>query len=85
MTKIRTNLFKMQSQSREITSQIFIIFRLPSSSLLFKTRTKIGVCTVAKPHVIFQSFLLEMLGFIDTFMTVNFNPKLLRGFEAIAI
>ena len=54
-------------------------------SLSFKTRTKIGVCTVAKPHAIFQSFLLEMLGLIHSFMTGNFNPKLWRGFEAIAI
>ena len=46
---------------------------------------KIGVCTVAKPHAIFQSFLLEMLGFIHSLMTGNFNPKLSKGFEAIAI
>ena len=46
---------------------------------------KIGVHTLAKPHAIFQSFLLEMLGFIHSFMTGNFNPKLLKGFEAIAI
>ena len=55
------------------------------TSLSFKTRTKIGVCTLAKPHAIFQSFLLEMLGFILSFITTNFNPKLSRGFEAIAI
>ena len=53
--------------------------------LVFKTRTKIGVCTVAKPHVIFQSGLLEMLGFILSFMTGKFNPKLYGGFEAITI
>ena len=36
------------------------------TSLSFKTRTKIGVCTLAKPQAIFQSFLLEMLGFISS-------------------
>ena len=40
---------------------------------------------MAKPHAIFQSFLLEMLGFIHTFMNGNFDPELSRGFEAIAI
>ena len=50
--------------------------------LLFKIRTKIGVRTLAKPHAIFQSFLLEMLGFIHSFTTGKFNPKLSSGFEA---
>ena len=47
--------------------------------------TKIGVCTMAEPQAIFQSFLLEMLGFIHSFTTCNLNPKLSSGFEAIAI
>ena len=55
------------------------------TSLSFKIRAKIGVCILAKPHAIFQSFLLEMLGFIHSFTTGNFNPKLSRGFVAIAI
>ena len=55
------------------------------TSLSLKTRTKIGVCTVAKPDAIFQSFLLEMLGVIHRSMTGNSNPKLLKGFEPIAI
>ena len=46
---------------------------------------KIGVCTVAKPHAIFQLFLLEMLGFIHSSMTGNFNPNLSRDSEPIAI
>ena len=75
MKKIRK---KKTSQSQEITSIICIIFRLPPFHL-------IGVYTVAKPHAIFQSFLLEMLGFIHSFMTGNINPKPSRGFEAIAI
>ena len=54
-------------------------------SISFKIRTKIGVCTLAKPHAIFQSFLLEMLGFIHSFTASNFNPKLPSSFEAIAI
>ena len=41
--------------------------------------------TLAKPHAIFQLFLLEMLGFIHSFTAGNFNPKLSSGFEAIAI
>ena len=84
MTKIRKNLFKIQPQSREIKSNIHY-FYITSLLSVFKTRTKIGVCTVAKPHAIFQSFLLEILGFIHSLMTGNFNPKLSRGFEAIAI
>ena len=32
----------------------------------------------------FNRFLLEMLGFIHSFMTGNFNPTLSRGFEAFA-
>ena len=40
---------------------------------------------MVKPHAIFQSFLLEMLGFIHSFMIVNFYPKLSRGFKALAI
>ena len=44
---------------------------------------KIGVCTLAKPNAIFHSFFLEMLGVIQ-FYDGNFNPKLSRGFEAIA-
>ena len=83
MTKIRKIIFKIQPQSREITSQIFIIFRLPPFHL--KQRTNIDVCTVAKPYAIFQSFLLEMIGLIHTFITGIFNLKLSRGFEAIAI
>ena len=55
------------------------------TSLSFTIRMKIGICTLAKPHVIFQMFLLEMLGFIYSFKTGNFNPKLSSGFEAIAI
>ena len=78
MTKIRIKSFKIHPQSREI--HLFEI-----ASLSFKIRTKIGICTLAKPHAIFQSFLLKMLDFIHTFMTSNFNPKLSRGFEAIAI
>ena len=62
-----------------------IIHYFEISSLSFKIRTKTGVCTVAKPHAIFQSFLLEMLDFIQSVMTGNFNPKLSRGFEAKAI
>ena len=50
-----------------------------------KIRSKIGVCTMAKRHAIFQSFLLETLRFIHSFMAGNFNPKLSRGFEAIAV
>ena len=55
------------------------------TSLSIKIRTKIGVCTLARPHAIFQSFLLEMLGFIHSFTTSNFNSKLLSGFESLAI
>ena len=40
---------------------------------------------MAKTHAIFHSFLLEMLGCFHSFMTGNFNPKLSRGLEAIAI
>ena len=58
MTKPRKDIFKLQPHPREITIQIFIILTLPLS---FKIRTKIGECTLAKPHAIFQSFLLEML------------------------
>ena len=54
-------------------------------SLSFKIRTKIGVCTLAKPHAIFQSFLLDMFGFIQSFKTGKFNPILSSGFEATAI
>ena len=54
------------------------------SSLSFKIRTKICVCTLAKPHSICQTFLLEMLGFIYSFVTGNLNSKLSRGHEAIA-
>ena len=37
---------------------------------------------MAKPHAIFQSFLLlEMLSFIHSSMTGNFNPNLSRGSE----
>ena len=72
MTKIRKNIFKIQPQSLEITSNIhyFEIISLP-----FKI-TKICVCFLARPHVIFQKFLLEMLGFIHSITTGNFNPKL---------
>ena len=69
MTKITKNLFKIQPQSREIKCQIFIILRLK------------GVCTLGRPHAIFQSFLLEMLDFIQSFTTSNFNPN----YRAIAI
>ena len=55
------------------------------TSLSFKIRKKIGACTLAKPQAIFQPFLLEILGFIHSYMTGNCNPKLSRGFEAIAI
>ena len=83
MTKIRKkNLFKIHPQFREITSNIHY-FEITSLSL--KIRAKISVCTLAKPHAIFQSFLSEMLGFIHSFMTGNFNPKMSRGFEAITI
>ena len=55
MTKKKKDFFfyKLQQRSREITWQIFIIFRLP-----------------------------QLLGFIHSFMTDNFNHKLSRGFEA---
>ena len=67
------------------------------TSLSFKIRTKIDVCTLAKPHAIFHFlfiylfiiifffFLSEMLGFIHRFTAGNFNPKLTRGLEAISI
>ena len=84
MTKIRKkkSFENSATVSRKNKSNIHY-FRI--ILLSFKTRTKIGVCTLAKTHAIFQSFLLEMLGFILSFMTANFNPKLSRGFEAIAI
>ena len=60
-----------------MTSQIVtIFFRLPPFHL--KQERKL-----VKPHAIVQSFLLEMLGFILSFMTGNFNPKLSMGFEAL--
>ena len=46
------------------------------ASLSFKTRMKISVCIVAKPHAIFQSFLLKMFGLSLSFMSGNFTPKL---------
>ena len=82
MTKIRKHPFKIQPQSREITCQIFINFRLLPFNL--KIRTKIGVCIMAKTLAIFQLCLLEMLGCIHSFMTGTINPKLSRGVEAIA-
>ena len=75
--KNRKHLFKIQLQSPEI-SQIFVIFRLPPFHLKQERN-------VAKPCAIFQSFLLEMLGFIHSSMTGNFNPNLSRGSEPIAI
>ena len=53
--------------------------------MTFKIRMKIAVCTLAKSHAIFQTFLLEMLDFIYSFTTGNFNSKLSSGFEFIAI
>ena len=47
------------------------------TSLSFDIRTKIGVCALAKPHAIFQTFLLKMLGFNTfnhSFTASNFNP-----------
>ena len=42
---------------------------------------KIVVCSLAKKkHGIFQLFLLEMLGYIHSFITDYFNPKLSMGF-----
>ena len=80
MTKIRKKSFQNSATvSRNNKSNIHY-FQITSIS--FKTRTKIGVCTVAKPHAIFESILLEMLGSIHSFMTSNFNSKL---FEVIAI
>ena len=45
------------------------------SSLSFDIRKKIGVCTLSKPHAIFQSLLLEMLGFVHSFMTGELFPN----------
>ena len=56
-----------------------------NTSLSFKIRTKIGVCILANPGAIFQSFLLELLGVIHSSMTGNSNPKLSRDFKDIAI
>ena len=83
MTKIRKNLFKIQPQSREITSQIFIIFRLPPFHS--KQEQKLVYALWQNHMRYFNRFLLETLGFIHSFMTGNFNPKLSRGFDAIAI
>ena len=84
MTKIRKkNIFKIQPQSREMTRQIFLIVSLPPFHL--KQEQKIDIYTVAKPHVTFQSFFLEMLDCIHSLMASKFNPKLSMGFEAIAI
>ena len=63
--------------SRNDTSNIHY-FTLPPFHLIV-------VCTVSKPHEIFQSFLMEMLGVIHSFMAGNFNLKLSRSFVAIAI
>ena len=60
-------------------------FNFEITPLSFKIRTEIDVCTLAKPHAICQSFLLETIGYIHSFMTDNFNHKLPMGFEAIAI
>ena len=71
VTRIRKTLSEIQPQSREITSKIK---NLEIASLWFKIRRKNGECTLAKPHTIIQSFILEIL--------VNiFNPKLSRRFE----
>ena len=83
MTKSEKNLFKIRPQYCEITSQIFIIFRLPPFHL--KQERKLVYAIMTKHHAIFQSFLLEMLGFIHSFMTGNFNLKLSSGFEVKAI
>ena len=83
MTKIEKNLFKILSQSRGNNKSNIHYFEI--TSLSFKMRTKIGVCTLAKTHVIFQLCLLYMLGFIHSFMTGNFNPKLPWKFEAKVI
>ena len=83
MTKIRKKSFQNSATvSRNDTSNIHY-FKI--NSLSFKTRTKIAVCTVTKPHVIFQWFFLEMLDFIHSCLTGNYNPKLLRGFAAVAV
>ena len=56
------------------------------TSISFKTRTKIGIiCIVGKPHAIFYSFLLEMLGFIHSFVAGDFNGKISSCLIAIAI
>ena len=44
-------------------------------------RTKLDVCCLAKLHATFQSCFVDMFGFIYGFMTVYFNPNLLKGFE----
>ena len=81
MTKIRKNLFKIQPQSREITSQISIIFRLPPFHL--KQERK-WVYALWQNHMgYFTTVLLEMLGVFHSFMSRYFNPKLQT--EAIAI
>ena len=85
MTKIREkkSFQNLSTVSRNNKSNIHY-FQI--TSLSFKlTRTKIGEGNVTKPHAIFQSFLLEMLGFIHRFMTDNFDLKLSNGFKAIAI
>ena len=83
MTKIRKKSF--QNSDTVLRNNKSNIHYFQITSLSFKTRTKIGVCTVTKPHAIFQLFLLEMLGFNHSLKTGHFNRNLLRGFEAIAI
>ena len=66
--KTKTSFQNSATVSRNNTSNIHY-FEI--TSLSFKIRTKISVCTLAKPHTIFKSFLLEMLGFNHSFMTGN--------------
>ena len=71
MTKNRKNLF--QNSATVLRNNKSNIHYYQITSLSFKTKT--GVCTEAKPHAIFQSFLFEMLGFIHSSMTGNFDPN----------
>ena len=83
MTKVRKKSFQNSATvSRNNKSNIHYFY---IASLSFKIRTKIGVCHMAKPNAILPLFLLEMLGFIHSFMTGNFNHKLSTDFGAIAI
>ena len=58
MTKIKKKTF--QNSATVPRNNMSNIRYFEITSLSFKIRTKISICTLANPHAMFQLFLLEM-------------------------